>query len=145
MSKERLQLLEKAGFEWDPIESHWRECYEELKEHLRLHGPENPPRAKSSLGRWMDHQRDRVEQLPEHHKELLDAIGFVWSKRTLVAWMSRYEELKAFKSKHGHCSPPTQQSPLGAWVASQRQSQTTLPQERRRLLDEIGFVWRVRA
>jgi hypothetical protein len=145
LSKERIRLLEEAGFDWDPIESLWRERYEQLKEHLRRHGPENPPKAQSALGHWMDHQRDRAEKLPAHHKQLLDAIGFVWSKRTLAAWMSRYEELKAYKDKHGHCSPPAGKSSLGTWIIHQRRSRTNLSEDRRQLLDEIGFVWSTRA
>jgi hypothetical protein len=141
MPQERIEMLERAGFEWSPHETQWMAYYEQLKGYLLRHGPENPPGARSPLGNWMGRQRQRRAQLPEHHRKLLEKIGFVWTNRPHTAWMKRYEELKTYKEKHGHCSPPTGQSSLGRWVATQRSSKAKMSEDRRKLLDKIGFVW----
>ena len=75
-----------------------------------------------------------------------------------TVWLTRYNELKAYKSQKGHCMLPQSYAPnpkLGLWVMQQRR-QYTLQQrgknssfdgpngmKRIRLLEELGFVWRV--
>jgi hypothetical protein len=52
--------------------------------------------------------------------------------------------LKDFKKKHGHCRVPqdfADDPVLGGWVTSQRTKKTTMPAEKRALLDGIGFDW----
>ena len=70
-------------------------------------------------------------------------------------WILRFEELKAYKAKHGDCLVPTR-SPeylqLGPWVSTQRaeykkrmqkQKSSRMTPERIRLLESIGFAWNV--
>ena len=73
-------------------------------------------------------------------------------------WLTRYNELKEYKSQKGHCVLPQSYAPnpkLGLWVMQQRR-QYTLQQrgksssfdgpngmKRIHLLEDIGFVWRV--
>jgi hypothetical protein len=48
----------------------------------------------------------------------LESLGFVWSKRDLVDWYSRLEELKQYKKEHGDCLVPNKYSAnpqLGTW------------------------------
>ena len=59
-------------------------------------------------------------------------------------WGNNYKRLKDYFAKNG----PTwikgdRSTPLGIWVKNQRQSRTTMPQERRQLLDDIEFPWRM--
>jgi hypothetical protein len=69
-------------------------------------------------------------------------------------WNDRYQELKDFKAKHGHCLVPHnhlhQGSPaLAQWVKRQRfqykqslqNKRTTITEERKRVLEELGFIW----
>jgi hypothetical protein len=63
-------------------------------------------------------------------------------------WNKQYEKLVAFKRKHGNCLVPSRYQEdlsLGAWVDTQRRfhSKNIMRQDRKGLLDEIGFVWRV--
>jgi hypothetical protein len=65
-------------------------------------------------------------------------------------WNKRYEQLVEFKRKHDHCRVPKryrEDMSLGAWVGNQRRYHVTnkIPIDRKELLDEIGFVWKVRA
>ncbi|VEU41944.1 unnamed protein product [Pseudo-nitzschia multistriata] len=57
-------------------------------------------------------------------------------------WMNRYNELIEYKKEHGSTLVPQRykKNPkLGKWVTHQRSS--CLTEERKALLDEIGFVW----
>lgn len=69
-------------------------------------------------------------------------------------WKLRFEDLKAFKEKHGHCLVPTRslEYPLGSWVSTQRaeykrcmykQKSSSMTTKRISLLESVGFVWNV--
>jgi hypothetical protein len=62
-------------------------------------------------------------------------------------WNMHYEQLVEFKQKNGHCMVPNrykQEKSLGTWVSKQRSNHRNdlLLQDRKDLLDEIGFVWK---
>jgi hypothetical protein len=64
-------------------------------------------------------------------------------------WNIQYEKLVEFKRKNGHCMVPfkyEQDMSLVRWVSRQRHIRTNnvIPQDRKDLLDEIGFIWKVR-
>jgi hypothetical protein len=61
----------------------------------------------------------------------------------------KYENLVELKRKIGHGMVPfryEQDMSLALWVSRQRHIHTNnvIPQDRKDMLDEIGFVWRVR-
>jgi hypothetical protein len=63
-------------------------------------------------------------------------------------WNKQYEKLVEFKRKQGNCLVPKmyqEDASLGKWVSTQRTTHinTTIRPERKGLLDDIGFVWRV--
>ncbi len=71
-------------------------------------------------------------------------------------WEERFSELLTFKSQHGHTRVPARYKhnpKLGRWVMTQRRQFTVLMQgfpsalttERMNRLNEIGFVWALRA
>ena len=55
MTDERIALLEAVDFKWDAREARWHAMYEELKEHVLVHGPGKYPSAASRD--WVRHQR----------------------------------------------------------------------------------------
>jgi hypothetical protein len=60
----------------------------------------------------------------------------------------QYEQLVEFKRINGHCMVPNrheEDKSLGRWVSDQRKyhSNDTIRQDRKIILDEIGFVWSV--
>lgn len=78
---------------------------------------------------------------------------------SIKAWNSRLEELKQYKTKHGHCLVPYRDastgdkaSPLGSWVSRQRQQYrlrregkpSQMSDERIKQLEDIGFEWYLR-
>jgi hypothetical protein len=64
-------------------------------------------------------------------------------------WNKQYEKLVEFKRKNGHCVVPNkyqEDAALGNWVQQQRylHRKNTIRLDRKGLLDDIAFVWRVR-
>lgn len=85
---------------------------------------------------------------------MLEGVGFVWAtlERGHVPWEVRYQELMAYKQKHGDALVPIgyKENPqLSSWVSTQRQEMkllkegrpTRLTEERIHLLNDGGFVW----
>jgi hypothetical protein len=60
-------------------------------------------------------------------------------------WLEQYENLKEYNNKHGHCSVAFKEGSLGRWVNKQRSmfKQEKMREDRKKLLDESGFVWSV--
>lgn len=86
----------------------------------------------------------------------LQSIGFVWAKRKGQAtWDNKYHELLEYRAWHGDCLIPTKYAKnpaLGRWVSTQREHykmwkagdpKSKMTFEKARLLDGIGFVWRL--
>jgi hypothetical protein len=141
------------------VEKQWNMKYEQLVEFKRKTGhcivPHRYEQDKS-LGIWVRTQRNYHKQnkLRQDRKRILDEIGFAWNAegaRNLghseqKIWHQQYRKLVEFKRKNGHCMVPfkyKQDKSLGHWVSNQRARHVML-QDRKDLLDELEFVWRVR-
>ena len=58
-------------------------------------------------------------------------------------WMRHYQKLVDYRKVNGHSSPPKSYSDqkLVNWIAKQRKLINQLSEEKRELLEKIGFVW----
>jgi hypothetical protein len=94
--------------------------------------------------------------MTEDRKSLLESIGFVWELRNKDTWMKSYQELKKYAAKEGNCNVPRnypENKQLGIWVMHQRTQnrllqegkQSTMTEDRKHLLECIGFVWKLRS
>ena len=154
--QDREDLLNSIGFVGQTDagrqrrDRQWLEKYEELKSYQNEHGHCLVPSKRSSLGNWIQHQRSlsALGSMREDRRDLLNQLGFVWNQRNRTPWIEKYEELKSFKKEHGHCLVPKTSSTdtLRTWVQNQRASfaRGSLRQDKKDLLDEIGFVWKLR-
>ena len=166
-TEERIRLLEKIGFDWDPFESAWMERYNELVEYAKLHGDCMVPHnyaEKPELGIWVNNQRQNYKRwkegklnryFTEERIRLLEKIGFDWDPLE-NAWMERYHELVEYAKLNGDCMVPQkypEKPELGMWVCKQRclykQFQEGrscgMTEERIAMLEHVGFVWNARA
>ena len=146
--------MNEIGFVWDPYGDAWRRWFKELEAYKQENGHCNVPRSKGKLGKWVklgqwvETQRNRPGKLSKEKIDALKEIGFVWDPCG-DAWKLRFEELKAYKNKKGHCKVPAREGKLGRWVAEQRYAYNTqnkkhnLSKERIDALNEIGFEWSV--
>lgn len=100
------------------------------------------------LARWVANQRkDKKDgKLPLHREKRLKAIGFYFYE-DMVEWQEKkwqecYNQLIAFKKKHGTTAVPESHNDtrLVYWVYHQRRNKNTMPVKRRKLLEKIGFV-----
>ena len=63
-------------------------------------------------------QANRHSTLTDDRQELLERLGFVWDSHAL-GWEERWNELREFKQKYGHCRVPKNYSAnqqLAIWV-----------------------------
>lgn len=58
--------------------------------------------------------------------------------------MERYEELLRYKKENGNVCVARNAGSLGNWVSKQRQNRQSLTEEQKQLLEEVGFVWKMR-
>ena len=173
LSNERIDALERIGFEWirggqELDEKRWWKRYSELEEYKQEHGDCNVPRnykANPQLGVWANHQRQNYQKnkLNSERIEALESIGFEWTRPTGVKpddanWWKRFGELKEYKEKQGDCNVPINyhaNMQLAKWVMNQRayyhqfidenwKRSPGITKVRIEALDEIGFEWRLR-
>lgn len=168
LSPHRVRSLEQLGMIWDLPEAKWTAMYAELVRFKEIHGHTNIPPPKQSdeklskLYKWAERQRTdrrgrkgRPRMKPERVR-LLEDLGFRWAEAPQThTWKDRYDDLCKFRELHGHCNVPRAYRPdpsLGRWVHAQRASyfqmkrgpkkRRNMPDERRRMLEDIGFEWR---
>jgi len=146
LSDEQTRILEKLEFNWDLREETWEQMFAALMKHKLKHGDCNVPRSYKSnqkLARWVHAQRSRRRTLNPQCVMRLNELGFVWDPKK-AGWEARFNELIAFKRKHGHCKVP-QRSPdyraLATWVLVQRSRRKQLDKARLQKLNRVGFVW----
>ena len=148
MSRERRRRLDTLGFVWDPMEAQWEEGVGFLLEFHQREGhcrvPVTHCEKRYRLGRWVNKQRQGRDTMAPQRRQRLDALGFVWDPFE-AQWEEGFDFLQKFYQREGHCQVSREdhegEYPLGQWVKVQRRGRDTMPQERRRRLDALGFVW----
>jgi hypothetical protein len=97
-------------------------------------------------------RRDK-NNISAERKEKLDKIGFIWNpgKETNILlnkqrgdekWMQRFGELKAFKKEYRHCRVPfnhIKYKTLYGWLSKQKNNLDQLPDDKIRMLKEVGI------
>lgn len=166
LSSRQIHRLNSIGFDWAPFENQWHKNFQALVAFQKRFGhclvpqkwQENP-----ALGVWVNtlrSQRAKERFLTRERLRQLNEINFDWDFRRFAPhaeagrrmkrvtyqealWKKRFSELQAFQARHGHCRVPSTwpDRELAAWVVHQRQFRTRLSPERRRRLDQLGFVW----
>jgi len=87
----------------------------------------------------------RGERLEPSEEELNQTNN----KKFLRRWYERYNDLKAYRKKHGHCNVPRKDPNLGNWVDTQRKqkkkyqegSKTPMTHEKIQHLEDLNFKW----
>jgi hypothetical protein len=145
---ERRCRLDDLGFVWDIREAKWEEGFRHLKRYKDRVGHCRVPHMYTedgiNLGAWVANQRSRKGQLSKERRCRLDELGFEWDIFE-ADWEEGFRYLKHYKERVGDCRVPRSHKEdgynLGRWVGKQRSYKRRLSSERRRRLDELGFVW----
>jgi len=137
----------------------WDNYFQQLVDYYGKHKHTNVTKnckEYQSIGWWITLQRTsyRKKKLSKDCVSRLESIGFVWDLQVVLSWYEKYNELKVFWKKHGHCDVPkrggTQSTKvLGEWVLTQRKmkkkydagAKTEISVEKVRLLADINFPW----
>eukprot|EP00586_Coscinodiscus_wailesii_P003168 CAMPEP_0172489756 /NCGR_PEP_ID=MMETSP1066-20121228/19962_1 /TAXON_ID=671091 /ORGANISM="Coscinodiscus wailesii, Strain CCMP2513" /LENGTH=862 /DNA_ID=CAMNT_0013257847 /DNA_START=239 /DNA_END=2827 /DNA_ORIENTATION=+ len=162
----------------------WIKQYKKLKEFKLRKGHCNVCQYSNvhpNLAKWVKTQKKLHELMMEgkpssmtkKRADALEKIGFQWRKaadddddwqleqldprmdRYTKAWMERYNELKRFKAREGHCNVPRDHNgsqTLWHWAKTQRHmyncmkdgKQSSMTLEKMEALDRIGFEWSLR-
>jgi hypothetical protein len=163
LTQDQRERLDRLGFDWESVrerqDREWDEKFQSVKEYKRQHLDCCVPKDYTQdpeLGKWVHKQRADHSQsrIPPKRLAKLESIGFSWSKAQSTRdtskedkqWLEKYDKLVDFGKEHGHCNVPRnyeKDKSLGMWVNNQRtnQAQETLRQDRKDLLDNVGFVW----
>jgi hypothetical protein len=109
--------------------------------------------ASAPLRKWVSHQIAdyRDGNISNERYETLRDLGVDFDdvqERTVRRWEERFEELKAFAKREGHCRvPENEDDGLYFWVLDQRRARRDgrLSNARVEAMDALGMEWEVRA
>ncbi|ETW08087.1 hypothetical protein, variant [Aphanomyces invadans] len=165
-----VDALNNLGFVWDAKQHNWTlrvlalKTYKALFHNLLVPYEYVVPHHTSpwsrdlwgcKLGVAVTNIRSRVHQLSDERKAELDALGFVWDSHELT-FDIKVMALQTYKQLHGHVHVPFEfrvpdnhdvwparcwKLKLGRAVHDLRCRGDHLAQERRDVLDSLGFVW----
>jgi hypothetical protein len=145
---DRKKRLDEVGFVWDPFGLDWKDgfaalvTFKEREGHCRV--PQTHIEGDHKLGTWVSNQRADANRMLPDRKSRLDQLDFVWDART-ANWEDAFAALVKFKERQGHCRVPQRHFEgdynLGRWVSFQRAFFDQMAAERKKRLDEVGFVW----
>jgi hypothetical protein len=146
----RRQQLDDLGFVWDPFEADWEEGFGHLKAYKEREGHCRVPNGRVEnnfkLGTWVANRRAKAQSISAMRRQQLDHLGFIWDPFE-ADWEAGFNHLKAYREREGDCRVPKDHVEnafaLWRWVSKQR-SNKKLSEERRRRLQELGFVWDAR-
>jgi hypothetical protein len=153
LEPEKVELLNRIGFKWNPFASNWRTNYLALLEYRKRFGHCRVPQdwtGNRKLAQWVKTQRMEYGrgELDRERRALLEKIGFEWAS-ALGTWDERFAELCAFQKRFNHTLVPVKwpENPLlGRWASGQRykRKRGKLRKESEDRLNSIGFAWDAR-
>lgn len=84
LSTEKIDLLNKRSFNWNPVSTKWDQWVELLRKYRETHGDCDVPKRSlfegEKLGAWVSNTRSSKEKLALERISQLDGLGFIWSK-----------------------------------------------------------------
>ncbi|MDB8542794.1 Helicase associated domain protein, partial [Turicibacter sanguinis] len=129
LPEDKIELLNELNFDWNSLETHWNQMYQQLKEFFIENNHCNVPDRYTEnkiLGTWVINQRKAYKEgmLSEDRIELLNELNFDWNPLE-TQWNSMYQQLKEFFIENNHCNVPkryTENKALGTWIGEQRKA-----------------------
>jgi superfamily II DNA or RNA helicase len=148
LTENQVAALEAVGFSWVGREDTTEQfltalrIFRDREGHCRVPGPWLEEGLK--LGQWVNKIRQRREGLAPALVAALNEIGFSWNPLE-DRWERNIDALRRYKKLHGHCRVPQKAIfegvKLGIWVSRLRLVKETLPKQKIKELDQIGFDW----
>jgi hypothetical protein len=145
LSDYRKKRLDSIGFSWDLKKHRWEKNFFKLIEFKKSNGHCNVPQLYTEdplLGIWVSVQRQNVNiEWFTGRKKRLDEIGFAWNSADAY-WEKQFQKLAEFKITNDHFNLPHNFDPTcKSWITIQRKNKENLDFNKRKKLDDIGFIW----
>lgn len=148
LSKKKRDSLNSIGFTWIVYDDFWENNFNELKKYVEEFGSSKvDEKINEKLFAWTIRMRKARRgyfsyTLSDDKIKRLDELGFDWDPKYLF-WNSCYKQLVKFKETNGHCNIEMSHKTrvLYQWCQSNRENKSKLPQEKVKMLDELGFEW----
>jgi hypothetical protein len=153
---DRYSRLRDLDIAWDPRALRWPKRYSQLLEYRAKYGHVNVRQQDTrylELGAWVAKQRRlyKGDELQPERKALLDKVCFSWDLKD-ERWDDFYTHLLAYHAEYGHVNVKRSfvsedGYTLGIRVGGfrERKKNGKLSAERIKRLEDVGFVWRLRA
>lgn len=157
LSDERIRLLDELEFDWGIKRHKWDEMYGWLKDYYEQHGVAYVQRdmtqgyngqSLNRLNRWCCKQiwYYNRNMLSKDKILLLNNINFNFNLKESILendWELNFNKMLEFKNKYGHCHVPVNYEDrlFYYWVHRQRTKRNKLPEDKKRRLNDIGFIW----
>ena len=163
MSKEKIDLLNSIGFEWENKRRKrwvpWDKRFEQFKAYVKRSQNINPPRAikgeMNPLYDWWNNQRSlyvrgrmptyRINKFKEIDADILSKSRAVNGSRVTSTWDIRFEQFKTYVKTSPNINPPRsinrKMNPLYDWWHSQKIAfkNGRMPTSRIDMFKEIGI------
>lgn len=158
MTPERIAALDAIGMVWDVPDYLWEQNYSAAVRFHRTNGNLDVPvdyvdADGVRLGAWLNAIRssrkgnNRRADLTADQISRLDSLGMNWDGKHNATWDIAYAAACEYRRANGDLNVPSSYMTesgirLGRWIRSQRETyKTTLSDERKRKLDELGMIW----
>lgn len=155
LPKWRYELLEKIGFDFNPLDTQWKEKYKKVKEFAQIYGHCNISQYDEDypgLGKWLNSQRTNRATLNKTYITLLRALKISW-RMYAQEWDEMYLMLKQYYLRKGpivttRISHSDAQKysynrlvKLNTWAIHQTREyiKGILPNDRIKLLEKLDF------
>ena len=157
LSDSQVELLEKIGMVWEPLDLQWHEMYRLAKRYFQEHGDLDVPNNYidsngEKLGQWVQLQRRvyKRKKLTNERIDLLELIGIQWDFLD-EKWKRMYELAQRYFHEYGNLDIPAKYvtvngEKLGRWISTQRitYKDGVLSNERIAKLESIGMIWDIK-
>ena len=147
-----FKKLDEIGFEWD-LSDNFDERFVIAERYYAEHGflPLEPKQCKNSdelhICQWLRRQllKRNAGKLEQEKIDRLTAIGMDWQNSRERAWNRGYTKAKEYHEANGNLNVVVgyvceDGYPLGEWLHSQRTHRKRLPEDRLKLLVNLGMV-----
>ena len=152
LSSKRINKLDSIEMIWDASINYdelWENNFELAKDYYKEYGnlliPIRDEYKGKMLGKWINSQRSKYNQLEDYKIEKLESIGMVWNVFNMQ-WEEMYIELKKYYNEYGNILVPYEYEVngklLGRWLNRQAINKKDLSKEQILKLNNLGMNWK---
>lgn len=139
--------------------SPWSKNYFLLKQYKQEHGDCKVPMKHPQLGIWLKNIKAAFakNKLSQEKVDRLNKLGIIWGKNYPAppTWEERFQELKKYRDKFGHCNIKIDEKPelrteMAKWIVEQRKQgkrlrkmkPSAMSMDQYDQLEALSFQWK---